>query len=160
MRTYTERSLRAFIAQGTPVAMVQVGNEINHGLLWPDGHISRLEALSELLKAGTEGVRAADPEIPVMMHLAVGGQNEEAIFWLNNMIARGVDFDIIGISYYPGWHGTLDDLFYNLNDLVTRYNKPVNIVEYSDFRREVNQIVFGLPDDLGKGSCIWEPLSG
>jgi arabinogalactan endo-1,4-beta-galactosidase len=160
MRAYTERSLRAFIAQGTPVAMVQVGNEINHGLLWPDGHISRLEALSELLKAGTEGVRAADPEIPVMMHLAVGGQNEEAIFWLNNMIARGVDFDIIGISYYPGWHGTLDDLFYNLNDLVTRYNKPVNIVEYSDFRREVNQIVFGLPDDLGKGSCIWEPLSG
>ena len=160
VRAYTERTLRAFIAQGTPVNMVQVGNEINHGLLWPDGHISRLEALSELLKAGTEGVRAADPEIPVMMHLALGGQNEEAVFWLNNMIARGLPFDMIGLSYYPGWHGTLDDLFYNLNDLVTRYNKPVNVVEYSIFPREIHQIVFGLPGDLGKGTCIWEPIIG
>ncbi len=158
MQAYTGRVLRALQEQGTPADMVQVGNEINHGLLWPDGHISQLDQLSELLKAGVEGVRNVDPDVPVMMHLALGGQNEEAVFWFNNMIARGVEFDIMGISYYPRWHGTLDDLNYNLNDLVARYNKPVNVVEYSVFAREIHEIVFNLLDDMGKGTCIWEPL--
>ncbi len=158
LMTYTANVLRALESQGTPAAMVQVGNEINHGLLWPEGHISKPDQLAELLKAGVEGVKMVDENIPVMMHVALGGQNEEAVFWYDNMIARGVKFDIMGISYYPRWHGTLDDLKYNLTDLVKRYKKPVNVVEYSDFREEVHQIVFKLPDDMGKGTCIWEPI--
>jgi beta-galactosidase len=158
LRAYTADVLRAFSAQGTPPAMVQVGNEVNHGLLWPDGHISQPDKLAELLRAGVEGVLAVDPEMPVMMHIALGGQNEEAVFWLDNMIARGVPFDVIGLSYYPRWHGTLDDLKANLLDLTERYHKYVNVVEYSIFRKEVNEIVFSLPEDMGKGTCIWEPL--
>jgi beta-galactosidase len=138
--------------------MVQIGNEINHGILWPDGHIGQPDQLAELLKAGVEGVNTADPDLPVMMHIALGGQNEEAVFWLDNMIARGVQFDIIGISYYPRWHGTLDDLNSNLKDLLKRYNKPLNVVEYNDFKQEVHEIVFSLPGNMGKGACIWEPL--
>jgi arabinogalactan endo-1,4-beta-galactosidase len=92
------------------------------------------------------------------MHIALGGQNAEARFWLDNMLARGVTFDIIGLSYYPRWHGTLEDLYANLHDLIARYHKPLNVVEYSDFKREVADIVFGLPDDMGKGTAIWEPL--
>jgi len=156
--SYTVKVLNALNAQGTPPAMVQVGNEINHGLLWPEGHISNLDNLAELLQAGVAGVEQVDSEIPIMMHIALGGQNDEAVFWLNNMIARGVEFDIIGLSYYSRWHGTLDDLNYNLHDLIKRYNKPVNVVEYSGFKKEVNDIVFNLPDDMGKGTCIWEPL--
>ncbi len=72
--------------------MVQVGNEINHGIVWPDGHISNLDNLADLLKAGTNAVREVDPAITVMMHLALGGQNEESVFWFDNMIARGVEF--------------------------------------------------------------------
>jgi beta-galactosidase len=155
---YTVYVLEALERQGTPAAMVQVGNEINHGLLWPDGHISRPGRLAELLKAGVSGVREVDPDIPVMMHVALGGQNEEAVFWYNNMIARGVEFDIMGISYYPRWHGTLEDLKFNLIDLAGRYNKPVNVVEYGTFPREVHDIVSGLPDEMGRGTCIWEPL--
>ncbi len=158
VRAYTSSVLEALANQGTPAAMVQVGNEINHGLLWPDGHISQPDQLAELLKAGVAGVRDADTDVPVMMHVALGGQNEEAVFWFNNMIARGVEFDIMGISYYPRWHGTLDDLKYNLIDLAGRYNKPVNVVEYGAFKREVHDIVFGLPDEMGRGTCIWEPL--
>ncbi len=158
VRTYTSNVLLALQRQGTPPAMVQVGNEINHGLLWPDGHISHPDQLAGLLKAGVDGVNAVNPDIPVMMHLALGGQNEEAVFWLDNMIARGVTFDIIGLSYYPRWHGTLEDLRNNLLDLASRYHKPLNVVEYSVFRKEVHDIVFTLPDDLGKGACIWEPL--
>jgi len=158
VRSYTGEVLRALEAQGTLPDMVQIGNEVNHGLLWPDGHISHLDSLAGLLQAGVEGAEAVAPIMPIMMHLALGGQNDEARFWLDNMLARGVRFDILGISYYPRWHGTLEDLYANLHDLVARYHKPVNVVEYSDFKRPVADIVFGLPDDLGKGTAIWEPL--
>jgi len=158
VRTYTIRVIQALHDQGTPPDMVQVGNEINHGMIWPEGHISNLDQLAKLLIAGVEGVEAVDPEVPIMMHVALGGQNKEAIFWFDNMIARGVRFDIIGLSYYPRWHGTLDDLKFNLNDLLQHYNKPLNVVEYTDYKREVHDIVFGLPNDMGKGAAIWEPL--
>jgi len=158
LRSYTTAVLRAMERQGTLPDMVQIGNEVNHGLLWPDGHIGNLDQLAGLLQAGVEGSEAVDPDMPVMMHIALGGQNDEARFWLDNMIARGVKFDIIGISYYPRWHGTLEDLYSNLHDLVDRYNKPVNVVEYSDFKREVHDIVFNLPNDMGVGTAIWEPL--
>jgi beta-galactosidase len=158
LRSYTTAVLRAMEAQGTLPDMVQIGNEVNHGILWPDGHIGNPDGLAGLLRAGVEGVRAVAPGLPVMMHLALGGQNEEARFWLDNMIARGVEFDVIGISYYPRWHGTLEDLHRNLHDLVDRYRRPVNVVEYADFKRQVHDIVFGLPDGLGAGTAIWEPL--
>jgi beta-galactosidase len=159
LKTYTTRVLLALKQQGTMPAMVQIGNEINHGMLWPDGHISNPDQLADLLKAGIAGIEAVDPSLPVMMHLALGGQNEEAVFWLDNMIARGVRFDIIGLSWYPRWHGTLEDLKSNLLDLRKRYHKPLNVVEYSDYKREVHEIIFSLPDGMGKGACIWEPLN-
>jgi len=159
VRTYTSNVLLALKEQGILPAMVQIGNEINHGILWPEGHIGQPDQLAALLKAGVAGVEAVDPDLPVMMHIALGGQNEEAVFWLDNMIARGVRFDIIGISYYPRWHGTLENLKANLTDLQQRYNKPLNVVEYSDFKREVHDIVFNLPGNFGKGACIWEPLN-
>jgi beta-galactosidase len=159
VKAYTANVLIALAAQGTPPDMVQIGNEINHGLLWPDGHISNLDNLAALLNAGVEGVRTVDTNMVVMMHIALGGQNEESVFWLDNMIARGVEFDILGLSYYPRWHGTLEDLQSNMSDLIKRYRKPINIVEYSDFKKAVHEIVFGLPDDMGKGACIWEPLN-
>jgi arabinogalactan endo-1,4-beta-galactosidase len=158
VRSYTSAVLRSLEAQGTLPDMVQIGNEVNHGLLWPDGHIGHLDQLAGLLKAGVEGAEAIAPTMPVMMHLALGGQNSEARFWLDNMLARGVTFDIIGLSYYPRWHGTLEDLDANLHDLINRYHKPVNVVEYANFKREVNDIVFTLPNDMGKGTAIWEPL--
>ena len=158
VRSYTARVMHAFHAQGTPPDMVQPGNEINHGMIWPDGHIGKPDQLAALLRAGVEGVETVDPEVPIMMHVALGGQNTESVFWFDNMIARGVRFDIIGLSYYPRWHGTLDDLQFNARDLVSRYNKPINVVEYSDYKKEVHEIVFNLPNDMGKGAAIWEPL--
>jgi beta-galactosidase len=158
VRQYTKNTLNIFKQEGVFPDMIQIGNEINHGLLWPEGHISELDQLAGLLKAGVAGTRMISPLVPVMMHIALGGQNEEAVFWLDNMIARDVHFDIIGLSYYPRWHGTLKDLENNLQDLVARYKLPLNVVEYNDFPKEVHDIVFALPDDKGKGACIWEPL--
>jgi beta-galactosidase len=159
VQAYTAYVLKSLEQQGTPATMVQIGNEINHGLLWPDGHISHPDQLAGLLRAGVEGAKSVNPDMPVMMHIALGGQNDEAVFWLDNMLARGVTFDIIGLSYYPRWHGTLEDLQQNLQDLAVRYHKPLNVVEYSNYKREVHDMIFGLPSDLGKGACIWEPLN-
>lgn len=159
LKEYTKSVLLKLKEQGTLPEMVQVGNEVNHGIVWPEGHISNLDNLAELLKAGTEAVREVDPEITVMMHLALGGQNEETVFWFDNMIARGVDFDVIGLSYYPRWHCTLDDLNFNMHDLIERYQKDINVVEYSAFKRKIHDLVFNLPDNRGNGTCIWEPLN-
>lgn len=145
--------------QGTAPDMVQVGNEINHGIIWPQGNVSNLDGLAQLINAGTAAVKAVDPSVVLLLHVALGGQNDESVFFIDNMLARGVHFDVIGESYYPKWHGTLEDLESNLNDLARRYNKDVIVVEYSHRKDEVNKIAFEVKNGRGKGTCIWEPLS-
>ncbi len=156
---YTKKVIQELKDQGTAPDMVQVGNEINHGIVWPDGNVSNVDGMAQLLAAGVAGVKAVDPSIVIMMHIALGGQNEESVFFLDQLLARKVHFDVIGLSYYPKWHGTLDDLRDNMNDLVRRYNKDIIVVEYSARKNEVNKLAFELPNGKGKGTCIWEPLS-
>jgi len=159
LRSYTREVISALKSQGTTPDMVQIGNEINNGMVWPDGHIGNPDELARLIKAGVAGVKDVDPSIIIMLHIALGGQNAESVFWLDNMIARGVEFDLIGLSYYPRWHGTLSDLKHNMINLISRYHKDINLVEYSQVKEEVNDIVFNLPDKRGNGTCIWEQLS-
>ena len=156
---FTKKVMEELKAQGTTPDMVQIGNEINHGLVWPEGSVSNIDGTAQLINAGSAAVKAVDPNVILMLHVALGGQNHESVFFIDNMIARGVPFDVIGESYYPKWHGTLDELRDNLNDLVRRYNKDVIVVEYSALKEEVNKIVFELPNGKGKGTCIWEPLN-
>jgi beta-galactosidase len=156
---YTRNVMQELKDQGTTPDMVQIGNEINHGIVWPEGSVSNIDYLAQLIKAGTAAVKAVDPTVVMMLHVALGGQHDESTFFIDNMLARGVQFDVIGESYYPKWHGTLADLEANLTNLVKRYNKDVMVVEYSQLKDEVNKIAFELPNGKGKGTCIWEPLS-
>jgi arabinogalactan endo-1,4-beta-galactosidase len=116
-------------AQGTPPDMVQIGNEINDGLLWPDGRATNWDNLAALLTAGYQAVKACSPDTRVMLHLAEGGNNSFARGWFDAAAARHVPYDLIGVSYYPYWHGTLADLQNNLNDLAARYDKDVVVAE-------------------------------
>jgi arabinogalactan endo-1,4-beta-galactosidase len=159
IKAFTRLTLFALKKQGTLPDMVQVGNEINHGILWPDGKVKNLDTLAGFLKAGIGAVRSVSGKIPVMLHIACGGQNSESRFFIDNMLKRGVNFDIIGESYYPEWHGTPDSLRNNLSDLNTRYKQDVIVVEYSQRKREVNDIAFSLPGNKVKGTFIWEPFS-
>jgi arabinogalactan endo-1,4-beta-galactosidase len=114
--------------------MVQVGNELNNGFLWPEGQISGpdaggFEGFIALLKAAIKAVRDFDPEIPIVVHLAEGGNNSLFRWFFDELVERNVDFDIIGVSYYPYWHGTLEELSLNLNDVSQRYKKDVLVVE-------------------------------
>src|SRR6218665_2602619 len=156
---YTRKVMQELKDQGTTPDMVQVGNEINHGIVWPDANVDNLDHLAKLVNAGTAAVKSVDPNVIMMLHVALGGQNHESAFFIDNMLARGVHFDVIGESYYPKWHGTLADLDNNLNDLIRRYDRDVIVVEYSQLKDEVNTIAFGLPSGKGKGTCIWEPLN-
>lgn len=156
---YTKKVMEELKAQGTTPDMVQVGNEINHGIVWPDGNVNNIDGTAQLVSAGIAAVKAVDANTIIMLHVALGGQNHESVNFIDNMLARNVSFDVIGESYYPKWHGTLDDLRDNLNDLVRRYDKDVIVVEYSALKEEVNKIAFELPNGKGKGTCIWEPLS-
>ena len=157
---YSNEVIKRFMEEGVCPDMVQVGNEINHGMLWPQGKIEdSYMSFGVLLRCASAGVRAANPDIPVMIHIACGGQNEESVYFFDKILSRDVVFDVIGQSYYPQWHGTPDDLQHNLNDLAARYNKPVIVVEYQEHRLEVNNIVRDIPQKMGLGTFIWEATS-
>jgi len=156
---YTKKVMQELKDQGTLPDMVQVGNEINHGLVWPEGNVGNVDSMSQLIAAGIAAVKEVDPGVIIMLHVALGGQNDETVFFIDQMLARKIHFDVIGLSYYPKWHGTLDDLQDNMLDLVRRYDKDIILVEYSARKQEVNKITFELPNGRGKGTCIWEPLN-
>jgi arabinogalactan endo-1,4-beta-galactosidase len=159
LHDYTVSVMKALKDQGTVPDMVQVGNEINHGMVWPDGAINNLDSLAQLIYAGVTAVKEVNPSTSIMLHIALGGQNAEAKFFLDNMKARNVPFDVIGLSYYPRWHGTLEDLKNNMADLAKRYPQQVMVAEYSQLKREVNDISFNVPNGKAVGSFIWEPIS-
>lgn len=167
--SYTNEVVKRFIAEGVRPDMIQVGNEINNGMLWPQGKLpegkekvnsdEEMESFCVLLRCASAAVRAVDSGITIMVHIACGGQNPESVAFFDKIISRDVKFDVIGQSYYPEYHGTLEDLAFNLNDLVERYKKPIFVVEYHEHRKEVNEIVHNIPNGMGLGTFIWEPTS-
>ena len=159
MHDFTRQVIAGLRDQGTAPDMVQIGNEINHGLLWPDGKFEHADTLAAFLRSAIAAVREVDPSIRIMLHIACGGQNEESRHFLDAMLDRRVSFDLIGESYYPRWHGTLGQLDSNLTDLASRYKQKIVVVEYSSRKKEVNDILFNLPGDQGVGTFIWEPLN-
>ena len=157
---YTREVIEKLEAQGTPPDMVQVGNEINHGFLWPYGKNDQSwTRFCGSLRVASAAVRAVDPNIRILIHIACGGQREESVRFFDTITENDVIFDVIGQSYYPRWHGSPDDLKANLTDLAARYGKPVIVVEYASLKKEVNDIVAGLPHGSGQGTFIWEPTS-
>ncbi|WP_443076704.1 glycoside hydrolase family 53 protein [Streptomyces sp. TRM 70361] len=129
VRDHTADILGGLRAQGTPAAMAQLGNEINGGMLWPDGSTDDWNRLAALLRAGAEAARAVSPGTLTALHLAEGGRNAETRWWFDNAVSRGVPFDVIALSFYGYWHGTLGDLRYNLNDVAARYGRDVLVAE-------------------------------
>ena len=159
VQAFTTLVMQQLKDQGTTPEMVQIGNEINHGMIWPEGHISNLDSLSQLIYAGFKGIKSVSPSSIIMLHVALGGQVQESEFFYNAMRDRNVPYDVIGLSYYPKWHGTLADLKSNIAGLSKKYNKQIMVAEYTHLKREVNDIAFTVPGNKGIGSFIWEPLS-
>ncbi|NUQ90919.1 MAG: arabinogalactan endo-1,4-beta-galactosidase [Glycomyces artemisiae] len=126
---HTADVLGAMVSAGATPQMVQIGNELNGGMLWPTGRYDQLDNLAQFLISGANAAYATVPGIKVMLHLAEGGNNSLFRWFFDAMKSRGVWWDAIGASYYPYWHGSLSGLQSNLNDVAARYAKPVYVVE-------------------------------
>jgi arabinogalactan endo-1,4-beta-galactosidase len=183
---YTKETMLAFKAAGVFPDMVQIGNEISNGMLWPDGKLpENWDNLAELLKAGINGVYASCGNTPcpeIMIHIDKGGDLEFTKYWFNKFHSYNIKYDVIGQSYYPWWHGSLLDLRACLNFTAETYKKDVYVVEAAynwapaeyigklapfkespegqkEFLDEVHNIVLGIPNNRGKGVFWWEPAA-
>ncbi|MCC8075832.1 MAG: glycosyl hydrolase 53 family protein [Clostridiales bacterium] len=113
-------------------SIVAVGNELSCGLLWPLGRIPAFDNIARLVSAGIRAVRRTSPGVSVMLHLDNGGCNDLYRTWFDSYFAAGgADFEYIGLSYYPFWHGSPNELRANLNDLALRYHKDMVVAEVS-----------------------------
>ncbi|MEW9701523.1 glycosyl hydrolase 53 family protein [Paenibacillus sp. SI8] len=136
---YTADVIQGMKAAGAMPEMVQIGNETNTGMVWPDGQttgIGGYDGWANLVKQGVQAVRDNDPNAldatkrtKIMIHLADGGNSELYRRNFDQLQARNVDYDVIGFSYYPYWHGPLDQLKSNMEDISKRYNKEVLVAE-------------------------------
>jgi len=181
---YTRDTLASFREAGALPNIVQLGNEITSGMMWPDGKLpDNWNHFTDLLLAGVRGVREGSrPAKPpaIMLHIDQGGNSETTQWFFSHVIAAHVPFDVIGQSYYPWWQGSLKDLRNNLDFMARTYGKPIVVIEtawswkpdnyikrrgpfpespegQADFLRAVAQAVADTPNHLGKGVFWWEP---
>lgn len=129
---YTKEVMNELKAVNAYPDMVQIGNEINNGMMLPEGSVSNFGQLAELLKEGVRAVRDTTPvnhTTKIMIHLAEGGDNHKFVSFFDEVKKHNVDYDVIGMSYYPYWHGTFQQLKTNMNDMAARYGKQIVVAE-------------------------------
>ncbi len=124
---FTKESLALLRDGGVDVAMVQVGNETNGGLCgetdW--GKITRL------MKAGIQAVRETCPDALASLHFTDPQNTGNYAWYAQTMAENGVDYDVFASSYYPYWHGDLDNLAAVLSQVAETYGKRVIVMETS-----------------------------
>ncbi len=128
---HTRTVLDALVAQGTPPQYVQIGNEVRDGMLWPSGQIKKsgYDHFAAYLKAGIAEAARTKPRPLIMIHHDQGGNPKMCRAFYSELARRGVKWDLIGLSYYPWWHGTFDELRANLATLAESFGKPIWVVE-------------------------------
>jgi len=181
---YTKQTISAFREAGVLPDMVQIGNEVINGMLWPDGRLpGNWDNFADLVKAGIAGVEAGKGDAPrprIMIHIDRGADKIRTKEFFDKLNSYHVNYDVIGQSYYPWWHGSLNDLRENMTFMAEEYRKDIIVVEAAynwmpaeyktrpapfpespegqkQFLEEVNRVVQETPHGLGKGVFWWEP---
>jgi len=185
--TYTNSLVAAFSAQGTPIQFLEIGNEINDGILWPVGQISvnGYSPLSQLLHSAVNGARDASSTVRTVIHLANGWDAEGVSSFYEQIFIPGelalADVDVMGFSFYPfyGTGATLSALQSSLQAMVTQYAKDVMVVEtdwpeacsgvalsesipasttgQQTWVLDIRNVLSGLSGGHGIGIAYWEP---
>ena len=135
---YTRESLSRLKEEGITPAQIQIGNEITGGMLWESGRISvwdeaantptQWENFLSYLRNASKACREVCPNAQIIIHIDRGGDSETAIRYYQKV--ANIDYDIIGLSYYPFWHGSFSHLETTLQSLQKKFpQKEVMIVE-------------------------------
>ena len=169
---FTKESLLKIKEEGIDLEIVQAGNEITHGMLWPYGKLlyreerpESFDRLATLLKSAHQAIREVYPKAKILLHLE---QSYDQLIYrdiISNLLNRGVKLDIIGSSYYPFWHHGFDEYFSNMDMVRNEFGLEVMNIELGfpfttkDYRRdesgELKQLVIN--DDNIKGFMEYMP---
>ena len=150
---------------------VQVGNEINDGMLWEDGRATKsFSNLSALVNSGYDAVKAVDSTIKVIVHVSNGYDNSLFRWMFDSLAAHGTRYDCIGMSLYPpvsNWQTIINQCLSNMNDVSSRYKKEVIITETGmpsnapdtakSMLADLIHKVRSVNDAKGAGVFYWEP---
>lgn len=139
IRSYTAMVMSSLKKQGTPPAMVQLGNEIICGMLWNDGYVcgssstaTQWTTLGELLQSARNGVSdvyGPSDNVQIMIHIDAGGNLAAGTWFFDNLTAHFTAFDVIGLSYYPWWQGEMAAMQHTVEGLAERYQRDVVLAE-------------------------------
>ena len=136
---YTKDCLEQMNAAGASPDFIQTGNEISYGMMWGAkgssanrcymGSEANWPRFTTLLKQAGKACREVCPQAQIIIHIERVAQPNVIVNFYNQMKNKGVDYDIIGLSYYPYFHGNLNALETALNTVENTFDKPIQIVE-------------------------------
>ena len=169
--SHTASILNALKSAGITPTWVQLGNETNDGMLWPEGKASTsMNNFAQLVNAGYTAVKGIDASIKVIVHVSNGWDNSLFRWIFDGLKNNGAQWDIIGMSLYPSaanWSTLNAQCVANMNDMVARYNKDVMVVEVgmswdqaaacNSFLTDLIAKVKSVANGKGLGVLYWEP---
>lgn len=151
---FTTESLKTIKASGVNIGIVGIGNETNNFMAGEAG----IKNIAVLMKSGAEAVRAYDPDILIAVHFTNPESHDYVTSFASVLDTTGVDYDIFASSYYPFWHGTIENMQRRLDAVADKYGKLTMIAEYSyynsgDADAKVAE-TFGTADEKGQANAI------
>lgn len=175
LANHTTDVLNQLKSAGVTPEWVQVGNETNDGMLWPDGKAStNINNYAQLVSAGYDAVKSVFPVAKVIVHVSNGWDNALFRWNIGGLVTNSAKFDVIGMSLYPsfvagGWQAANQQCLANMNDMISRYGKEVMIVEVGMPWDDAGTCKAYLSDlvaktksvnrNKGLGVLYWEPES-
>ena len=128
---YTRESLQEILEAGADVGMVQIGNEINYGMSGETDWTKRRQLLQAGSKAVREVSQESDRDIRIAVHFTDVSDTEGILQIAQKLQDKEIDYDIFAVSYYPFWHGTMENLTEVLKQISEEYGKEVMVAENS-----------------------------
>jgi len=168
---YTAEVMNALKTSGIKPEWVQIGNETNDGMLWPDGKAStNMVNFAQLINTGYDAVKSVSDSSKVIVHISNGFDNNLFRWMFDGLKSNNAKWDVIGMSLYPSpanWSTLNDQCLANMNDMISRYNKEIMICEVgmswdqpsasNAFLTDLVNKTKSLADNKGLGVFYWEP---
>jgi len=186
---YTLDAMTKCKEAGCPPDLVQVGNEINTGIMNPFGAFDKdgrnWTNYGRLLRAGVRGVKRSGVPAKIIIHTSHGGKPQGVTSFIKRLKDHKVEYDYLGLSFYCEWQGALTNLEMTLK-AAAEHGKPIIVVEVAypwkgkkellkdntdsflhpltpagqrDFLKDAIKIVRETPNGLGRGVIWWHPES-